>query len=198
MAENVDNAKDTEEASCVTDKAVDKEKESEPISGNKEEIDEEGTNENTESECQKDTGEVESSEKKTDDNHENGGEEVVTLDDEGGDEERVPTKTIPDPVFFESVSEEEKQYYEENPISADKIELMKVQCTACFKQVLSNICNKNIKKYLIRSIIMWRTTSNGILNWEFPSVGNQCQLTSSFKAQLTYLSLVLEWIPFAS
>ena len=79
---------------------------------------------------------MESSEKKTDDNHENGGEEVVTLDDEGGDEERVPTKTIPDPVFFESVSEEEKQYYEENPISADKIELMKVQCTACFKQVL--------------------------------------------------------------
>ena len=61
-------------------------------------------------------------------------DEVVTLDDEG--DERVPTKTIPDPVFYESVSEEEKQYYEENPISGDKIELMKVQCTACFKQVL--------------------------------------------------------------
>ena len=90
-------------------------------------------NEKTDTECQEDTGDVESSEKKT---VENGGEEVVTLDDEGGDEERVPTKTIPDSVFFESVSEEEKQYYEENPISADKIELMKVQCTACFKQVL--------------------------------------------------------------
>jgi len=146
MAENVDNAKDTEEASCVTDKAVDKEKESEPISSNKEEIDEECTNEKTESECQEDSGEVESCEKKTDDNHENGGEEVVTLDDEGGDEERVPTKTIPDPVFFESVSEEEKQYYEENPISADKIELMKVQCTACFKQVNHHVAN-NIQRH---------------------------------------------------
>ena len=136
MAENVENAKDSEDTS--TEKPVDetstiKENENESIDGNKGEIEEEDSNEKTETECQEDTGSVESSEKKT---VENGGEEVVTLDDEGGDEERVPTKTIPDSVFFESVSEEEKQYYEENPISADKIELMKVQCTACFKQVL--------------------------------------------------------------
>ena len=136
MAENVENAKDSEDTS--TEKPVDetstiKENESESIDSNKGEIEEKGSNEKTETECQEDTGHVESSEKKT---VENGGEEVVTLDDEGGDDERVPTKTIPDSVFFESVSEEEKQYYEENPISADKIELMKVQCTACFKQVL--------------------------------------------------------------
>ena len=62
---------------------------------------------------------------------EDGGEDVVTLDDEGA----VPVKTIPDSVFFENVSDEEKQYYEDNPISPDKIELLKVQCTACFKQV---------------------------------------------------------------
>ena len=139
MAENVENAKDSEDAS--TDKPVNetstiKENESESIGSNKGEIEEEDSNEKTETECREDTGDVESSEKKTGDNQENGGEEVVTLDDEGGDDERVPTKTIPDSVFFESVSEEEKQYYEENPISADKIELMKVQCTACFKQVL--------------------------------------------------------------
>ena len=141
MAENVENAKDAEEdASSVVDKSIDetspvKEKENESMGSNKKEIEEEDANDKTETGCQEDTGDVESSEKKTDDNHENGGEEVVTLDDEGGDEERVPTKTIPDSVFFESVSEEEKQYYGKNPISADKIELMKVQCTACFKQV---------------------------------------------------------------
>ena len=132
MAENVENAKDSEDTS--TDKPVDetstiKENESESLDSNKGEIEEEDSNEKAEAE----SGDVESPEKKT---VENGGEEVVTLDDEGGDDERVPTKTIPDSVFFESVSEEEKQYYEENPISADKIELMKVQCTACFKQVL--------------------------------------------------------------
>ena len=132
MAENVENAKDSEDTS--TEKPVDetstiKENESESLDSNKGEIEEEDSNEKAEAE----SGDVESPEKKT---VENGGEEVVTLDDEGGDDERVPTKTIPDSVFFESVSEEEKQYYEENPISADKIELMKVQCTACFKQVL--------------------------------------------------------------
>ena len=133
MAENVENAKETEDASSATDKPVDKAplvKESESESSSNKE---EGADEKTE--CQENT--VDKEEKKTDGNHENGGEEVVTLDDEGGDDERVPTKTIPDSVFFESVSEEEKQYYEENPISADKIELLKVQCTACFKQVLS-------------------------------------------------------------
>ena len=136
MAENVENAKDTEDKPVDEAPSV-KESESESIGSNKEEIAEEGANEKTETECQEDTGDVESCEKKTDDDHENEGEEVVTLDDEGGDDERVPTKTIPDSVFFERVSEEEKEYYGENPIAADKIELMKVQCTACFKQVLS-------------------------------------------------------------
>ena len=140
MAENVESGKDTEDASSATAKPVSeapsiKENGSEAISRNKEDIEEERANEKTETECQEGTDDVESSEKKKDDGHENGGDEVVTLDDEG--DERVPTKTIPDSVFYESVSEEEKQYYGENPISGDKIELMKVQCTACFKQVLS-------------------------------------------------------------
>ena len=134
MDENDENGKDIEDASGGADKVVDTtstfvEDERESKDSNNGEIEEEDANEKTES------GDVESSEKKTGAIEENGGEEVVTLDDEGGDDERVPTKTIPDPLFFESVSEQEKQYYEENPISADKIELMKVQCTACFKQV---------------------------------------------------------------
>ena len=136
MDENDENGKDIEDASGGADKVVDTtstfvEDERESKDSNNGEIEEEDANEKTETE----SGDVESSEKKTGAIEENGGEEVVTLDDEGGDDERVPTKTIPDPLFFESVSEEEKQYYEENPISADKIELMKVQCTACFKQV---------------------------------------------------------------
>ena len=134
MDEDDENGKDIKDASGGADKAVDTtstfvEDERESKDSNNGEIEEEDANEKTES------GDVESSEKKTGAIEENGGEEVVTLDDEGGDDERVATKTIPDPLFFESVSEEEKQYYEENPISADKIELMKVQCTACFKQV---------------------------------------------------------------
>lgn len=67
-------------------------------------------------------------------NSEEKGEDVVTLDDDGVDDV-VPTVTIPDAIFYDSVSEEEKKYYEDNPISPDKIEEMKVQCTACFKQV---------------------------------------------------------------
>ena len=60
-------------------------------------------------------------------------EEVVTLEDDGGD--AVPSVTVPDVVFFDNVSEEEKKFFEDNMISADKVEDMKVQCTACFKQV---------------------------------------------------------------
>ena len=136
MAENVENGKDTEDASNAADKSADealsvKENGSESTSSNMEDFGEEVANE---TESQEDGDGVESIEKKKDDSHENGGDEVVTLDDEG--DERVPTKTIPDSVFYESVSEEEKQYYEENPISVEKIEGMKMQCTACFKQVL--------------------------------------------------------------
>jgi len=65
-------------------------------------------------------------------------------DDEG--EENIPSITIPDVVFFDMVSEEEKKYYEDNPIPLDKVEDMKIQCTACWKQVNHRIPN-NIQRH---------------------------------------------------
>ena len=72
MAENTENAKDNEEEAS-SDKPVDqtspvKEKESESIGSNKDDIEEEDTNEKTETECQEDAGDVESSVKKKSDN----------------------------------------------------------------------------------------------------------------------------------
>ena len=131
MAENVENAKDAEDA---------------PGAGVEAPSDKSSSSEKSESDFNKANGdaiieekvvngglEVETcdTEKTKEGPQEDGGEDVVTLDDEGA----VPVKTIPDSVFFENVSDEEKQYYEDNPISPDKIELLKVQCTACFKQV---------------------------------------------------------------
>ena len=121
MAENVENAKDPEDA---PESSSPKESESDSNNANGEAIEEKVVNGRVEVEtCD--------TEKTKEVPQEDGGEDVVTLDDEGA----VPVKTIPDSVFFENVSDEEKQYYEDNPISPDKIELLKVQCTACFKQV---------------------------------------------------------------
>ena len=121
MAENVENAKDPEDA---PESSSPKESESDSNNANGEAIEEKVVNGRIEVEtCD--------TEKTKEGPQEDGGEDVVTLDDEGA----VPDKTIPDSVFFENVSDEEKQYYEDNPISPDKIELLKVQCTACFKQV---------------------------------------------------------------
>ena len=121
MAENVENAKDPEDA---PESSSPKESESDSNNANGEAIEEKVVNGRVEVEtCD--------TEKTKEGPQEDGGEDVVTLDDEGA----VPVKTIPDSVFFENVSDEEKQYYEDNPISPDKIELLKVQCTACFKQV---------------------------------------------------------------
>ena len=123
MAENVENAKDPEDA---PESSSPKESESDSNNANGEAIEEKVVNGRVEVEtCD--------TEKTKEVPQEDGGEDVVTLDDEGA----VPVKTIPDSVFFENVSDEEKQYYEDNPISPDKIELLKVQCTACFKQVQS-------------------------------------------------------------
>ena len=123
MAENVENAKDPEDA---PESSSPKESESDSNNANREAVEEKVVNGGVEVEtCD--------TEKTKEGPQEDGGEDVVTLDDEGA----VPVKTIPDSVFFENVSDEEKQYYEDNPISPDKIELLKVQCTACFKQVQS-------------------------------------------------------------
>ena len=136
MAENVENAKDPEDAPGAgveppSDKSSSSKKsESDSNNANGEAIEEKVVNGGVEAEtCD--------TEKTKEGPQEDGGEDVVTLDDEGA----VPVKTIPDSVFFENVSNEEKQYYEDNPISPDKIELLKVQCTACFKQVQLNRIN---------------------------------------------------------
>ena len=122
MAENVENAKDPEDA---PESSSPKERESDSNKTSREAIEEKVVNGGVEAET------CDTEKTKEEGPQEDGGEDVVTLDDEGA----VPVKTIPDSVFFENVSDEEKQYYEDNPISPDKIELLKVQCTACFKQV---------------------------------------------------------------
>lgn len=91
-----------------------------------------------------DGDDVEEKEDVTEDkSHDDGDDDVVTLEDDGG---KIPTVTIPDVVFFDSVSEEEKKYYEENIILPSKIESMKMQCTACFKQVNHLIAN-NLQRH---------------------------------------------------
>jgi hypothetical protein len=59
--------------------------------------------------------------------------EVITIDD--SKEPDVAKKTVPDLEFFDGVSEAEKDYYREHRQAPDKVELMKIQCTACWKQV---------------------------------------------------------------
>ena len=64
--------------------------------------------------------------------------DVITVDDKGED---IPSKTIPDNVFFENVSEEEKKFYEDKCPSQQSLETMNIQCTACWKQVNHHIMN---------------------------------------------------------
>jgi len=64
--------------------------------------------------------------------------DVITVDDKGED---IPSKTIPDTVFFENVSEEEKKFYEDKCPSQQSLETMNIQCTACWKQVNHHIMN---------------------------------------------------------
>jgi len=116
----VEATSDREEEEVVSEKTESSPSKSESDSKETEESEVAGDNEDA-----NDDAEDKESEEKGD---------VVTLDDDGGDDV-VPTTTIPDTIFYDSVSEEEKKYYEDNPISPDKIEEMKVQCTACFKQV---------------------------------------------------------------
>jgi hypothetical protein len=42
---------------------------------------------------------------------------------------------VSDADFFAGVSEEEKEYYRQHRLSPDQVEVLKVQCTACWKQV---------------------------------------------------------------
>ena len=65
--------------------------------------------------------------------------DVITVDDKGDD--NVPSKTIPDSVFYENVSDEEKQYYEDKAPSQDSLENKIITCSACNKQVNHHILN---------------------------------------------------------
>jgi len=71
--------------------------------------------------------------------------DVITVDDKGED---IPSKTIPDTVFFENVSEEEKKFYEDKCPSQQSLETMNIQCTACWKQVrlLQKVHHKESRK----------------------------------------------------
>jgi len=87
-----------------------------------------GTKETTDGIENKDVVEGNNGEKETTDEIDKlvtvDGDDVVTVDDDEG-EENIPSVTIPDVVFFDSVSDEEKKYYEDNPIPLDKVEDMK-------------------------------------------------------------------------
>jgi hypothetical protein len=61
------------------------------------------------------------------------GSDVITIDD--GKEPDVVKKTISDADFFEAVSGEEKEFYRAHRHEPDEVQLMKIQCTACWKQV---------------------------------------------------------------
>lgn len=70
--------------------------------------------------------------------------EVITVDD--SNDGNVPSKTVPDVVFYDNVSEEEKKFYEENGPTVESVEKMNIQCTACWKQVNHLIMN-NIMRH---------------------------------------------------
>jgi hypothetical protein len=61
------------------------------------------------------------------------GSDVITIDD--GKEPDIVKKTISDADFFEAVSGEEKEFYRAHRHEPDEVQLMKIQCTACWKQV---------------------------------------------------------------
>ena len=64
--------------------------------------------------------------------------DVITIDDSKEPEDEVAQKkrvTVPDAEFFAGVSDPEKEYYREHRLAPDQVEVLKVQCTACWKQV---------------------------------------------------------------
>ena len=69
--------------------------------------------------------------------------DVITVEDVG--DNAIPSKTIPDVVFFDSVSEEEKNYYEEHSPSQSKLETININCTACWKQVNHHVMNNLVR-----------------------------------------------------
>merc|ERR1712168_724811 len=73
--------------------------------------------------------------------------EVITVDDTNDGD--VPSKTVPDVVFFDSVSDEEKKFYEENGPTVDSVETMNIQCTACWKQVNHHVMNNIMRHPLL-------------------------------------------------
>eukprot|EP00092_Neocalanus_flemingeri_P039757 GFUD01043296.1.p1 GENE.GFUD01043296.1~~GFUD01043296.1.p1 ORF type:complete len:610 (+),score=230.65 GFUD01043296.1:50-1879(+) len=70
--------------------------------------------------------------------------EVITVEDTN--EGNVPSKTVPDVVFYDKVSEEEKKFYEENGPTPESVDTMNMQCTACWKQVNHHVTN-NIMRH---------------------------------------------------
>jgi len=59
--------------------------------------------------------------------------DVITIDD--GKESDISKKTISDADFFGAVTDEEKEFYRTHRHEPDEVQLMKIQCTACWKQV---------------------------------------------------------------
>lgn len=80
--------------------------------------------------------------------------EVITVDDTNDGD--VPSKTVPDVVFYDNVTEEEKKYYDENGPTMDSVETMNIQCTACWKQVNHHVMN-NIMRHPDLGVAVCRT-----------------------------------------
>lgn len=79
--------------------------------------------------------------------------DVITVEDAG--DNAIPSKTVPDVVFFDSVSEEEKKYYEDNAPSQSKLETLNINCTACWKQVNHHVMN-NIMRHPVLGVAICR------------------------------------------
>ena len=61
--------------------------------------------------------------------------DVITIDD--GRESDIVKRTVSDAEFFGAVSETEQEFYRTHRQEPDEVQLMKIQCTACWKQVSS-------------------------------------------------------------
>ena len=83
--------------------------------------------------------------------------DIITVEDKG--EDNLPSKTISDVVFFDSVSEEEKQYYEEKAPSQQSLETMNINCTACWKQVNHHLVN-TVMRHPILGVAVCKTCFN--------------------------------------
>jgi len=79
--------------------------------------------------------------------------EVITVDDTNDGD--IPSKTVPDVVFYDSVSDEEKKFYEEEGPTMESVETMNIQCTACWKQVNHHVVN-NIMRHPLLGVAVCR------------------------------------------